>query len=292
VDRKSGVAYTCDDDGGLAQWDVKTGAAKWFTGCTRPHDGAIKPIVSCAVNCDGTRVISVANDDKVRFNDVKTLTYNPNSTALGGSPTALAAAHKDNNLAVVTLAGEKVVVVKDGSVLSTTQLGFKPNCVAIHPNDSEFTVGGNGAKLQQFALAKDGTVTAGKQLEGHTNRVMSVKYSPDGGVLVSGDSTRAICIWKDGKQQNPTNWTFHTSAITGISFNSDGSNVVTCGLDQDIIVWSDMKNYEHQFQRIQLAHPGGASFVHFLDDTHLISTGEDRTIRVWEYKPSSAAAKK
>jgi len=292
VDRKNGFAYTCDDDGMIAQWDVKTGAAKWFTGCTRAHDAGIKPLVSCAVNCDGTRVVSVGNDDKIRFNDVKTLAFNPNSTALGGSPNALATAHSDNNLAVVTLMGEKVVVVKEGTVLSTTQLGFRPNCVAIHPKDNEFVVGGNNAKLQLFAMAKDGTVTAGKTLEGHANKVVSVAYSPDGNLLISGDSTRAICIWKEGKQQNPSNWTFHTAAITGIAFSPDGSQLATCGLDQDIIVWSDLKTFEHQFQRISVAHPGGTSFVSFIDDTRLISAGEDRNVRIWQFKPAAAAAAK
>lgn len=285
LDKKNGSAFTTDDSGVLLKWDVATGLATAFAGCSKANDGG-KGLVACAVSGDGSKVITVGLDDKFRYSDIKTLTFSTNATALGGQPTALAAARADKDLAAVTLSQDKLVLVREGKVLSTTPLGYTPRCVAFAPGDKQLAIGGADSKLRTYSVsAADGKVALTATLEGHINKVNAVTYSDDGVFIAATDGNRQIILWKDGKQQNNTGWTFHNAAPVEAAFSSPAAGLLaSAAADQDIIVWSDLKGFEHTFQRIVLAHPTGVEHISFVADNKIISTGADRCIRTWTKK--------
>jgi len=293
LDAKGTAAYTSDDNGVVLRHDLATGANVAFAGCPKAFDGG-KGGVGCAVTADGTKLITVGLDDKFRYNDLKTLVYSPNAIGLGGQPTAVAAATADKDLAAVTLGQEKLVLIREGKVVSTTVLGYVPRCVAFAPGDKQLAIGGADYKLRLYSVSPaDGKVALTDTLEGHTARVNSVVYSKEGTFLASTDSNRQILIWKDKKQLNNTGWTFHNAAPIDVSFSSAGAGrLASAAADQDIIIWSDLKEFEHTFQRIVGAHPSGAERVAFVTDNRIISSGADRCVRLWTYKPPSGAAAK
>jgi len=276
VDRKNGLVYTTDADGQITCWTVETGAGRWFEGV-----GHGKSIVSAALTCDNQYLVSAGLDDKLRFNETKSCSFSADGIALGGQPVAVAASIKDPTLVAVILANEKLLIIRAGKTVATVDLGFKPISLAFNSIDTEIAVGGQDQKVHLFKLEKD-TATAGNVLGEHTGKIMSVRYSSDGKFLVSTDSNRNIFFWNDGKVLNNTGWPFHNSQVTATALPPSCSRIATCSLDQDIIIWSDLKNFESKLQKISLAHPTGVDHVEFLDENILISSGNDRTIKIWK----------
>lgn len=70
----------------------------------------------------------------------------------------------------------------------------------------------------------------------------------------------------------------HTGAITDVCFVN--SKMITCSIDQSIIVWSDLTNKTKRKQLL-MAHIGGVDKIRAFGD-QLVSTGCDRTIRLWK----------
>jgi len=257
---------------------LSNGENNWFGGV-----GHVKSIVDIAVSADGEHLWSVGLDDKIRMNEVKSLTFSNEALSLGGMPVQIAASRKESNLAAVVLAQEKLVIVRAGKIASTLDIGFRPNCVAFSPDEKELAVGGNDMKIHLYSLTKD-EPKAGKVLSGHVNRVLCLRYSPDGSLLVSSDSNRIIYIWKDGVIQNSTGWPFHNSAVSGISFSPSGKLLASCSIDQDILVWTDMKTFDSNCGKILLSHNIGVDHVEFVDESTLVSTGADRCVKIWKLK--------
>jgi len=248
--------------------------------------------VASAVAADGKHVWTVSLDgDKVRYNDAEKLLWD-NPTALGGQPVALAAANKDPNLAVCALFQNKIVTLRSGKVVTPEAISYRPCCIAFSADDQFVAVGGEDKKVHIYkvdtkaATLKESAVYTG----GHLGRVLTVRWSADSKFLVSADSSRMICIFDSaGKQQNSTSWTFHNASVTEVAWPASGSSqLATCSQDQDVLVWTDLKTFEHQMQRIQLAHPLGVDHVAFVDDNTLITSGADRAIRVWSRGPTPA----
>jgi len=281
-DRVNNFLYTTDDDGVLAQWDMK-GNATWFTGCTRAFENG-KGIVACAPTVDGKKVVTVGMDDTYRFHDVKSLTYNGAGVGLGGQPVALSVAKKDPDLAVTVLYQGKLVVFREAKILSTTALDYTPTSVTLGLDDTKIAVGATDSKVRTYDLSRDGKVELKQTLTGNNGRVTIVAYNPAGTILAAGDVTRQIVLFKDGVQQNSSGWAFHASNPTDLSFDANGARLASSGLDQDIIVWRDLNKFEHEMQRISAAHPLGADHVVWADDTRLISSGSDRCVRFWTSK--------
>jgi len=276
LDKLNGVVYTSDGDGNVTQWNTKTGSGKWLDGA-----GHSKGVAGVAVSCDGKYVWTAGLDDKFRFNDSKSAAYSSDAGDLGGQPLAIAAARKDASLAAAVMAQEKLIILRGKQVASKVDLGFRPTSLTFSADDKEIAVGGNDSKVYLFSLAND-VATKKSVLSGnHLVKIVSLNYTPDGSYLVSTDANRFIYFWKGGKVANITGWTYHNAAVTDSSFDSTGARFATSSIDQDIIVWSDTKTFEALYYKIVLAHATGVDHVAFLDDKTLISSGTDRTVKIW-----------
>lgn len=60
---------------------------------------------------------------------------------LPSMPKSLATAAKDNLVAVAC--SKDLVIIKDRRIISSINVGYDPNCIAIHPDGKELAVGGN-----------------------------------------------------------------------------------------------------------------------------------------------------
>jgi len=277
LDAANKLFYSSDLDGNVVQWNLDDlSQPKWFTG-----KGHGKSVVAVAVTADGSKLISVGLDDKIRFNDAKECTFSSNAGSLGGKPTGLAAGSKDSSLAAVVLAQQKLVVVRDGEVVSTVDLDFEPLSVALNADDTEITVTGKKNSTVVFSLSGSSPSQV-KALEGPDKNVNACKYGPNG-MFAAVDSARKISVFDADRQlKTETGWAYHSANVNDVAFSPNGENLATCAMDEAIIVWRNLNAFDPE-QRLKTdrTHSLGVTRVDWVDDNTLISTGVDRSIRLW-----------
>jgi len=278
VDEKSSFAYTADNDGVICKWDLKAGSAEAFTG--KGHGASISAI---ALTASTEFLGTVGLDDTLRVNTIKGLEFSGDAIALGGQPLAVVSGSKDSDLYVVGLAQQKLVVVRNGNAVSTLDVNYKPTALAFNPDDTELAVAGD-KKVHVYTVEKDTLKEVEKLEDVHRQSVTWVAYAPNGEFLASADSDRFIYIFNkgDGKVAN-SGWRYHNGKVNAVAWSPSTTRVATASIDQNIIIWSDTKTFSTKAQYlIERAHLGGVKFVRFLDDNTLVSTGDDRTVRIWD----------
>jgi len=279
VDPKGGRFYTCDIEGQVSEWEFKEAQAVWLTG-----KGHGKGISGIAVNADHTKVITVGLDDKIRLNNIADHAFSNDAASLDGMPVALATGNKDPHLAAVPLAQNKLIIVRDGKVATTTELAFEPLCAAFSPDDTQLAVAGKDKVVHLYSISGDAPKETKKLSGSHDRDITSLEYSPDGKLLCSTGKDRAIYLWSTatGEVQNPTGWTFHSANVPHASWSPDVKLLATGSTDEDINIWRDFKNFKFDRQTIKLAHKGGVLKLYFWDASTLLSVGSDRAIRIWK----------
>jgi hypothetical protein len=60
VEKKSGMLYTSDDHGAIAQTDLSSGVTKFFAGCPKAFDSG-KGVVACAVTSDAAKLVHLTS---------------------------------------------------------------------------------------------------------------------------------------------------------------------------------------------------------------------------------------
>jgi WD40 repeat protein len=276
ADVKNGMFYVSDIEGRVGAWNFKSGECQWLAG--KGHE---KPVVALALSGDGKTLSSVGLDDKIRFNSVDSHSFKEDATALGGKPVAVAHANKDKDLIAVVTAQEKLVLLRGSKVVSTSDLGCRPNNVVFSPSDNQLAVSGKDYKVHLFEVSHD-AVKPSKVLDNHLKEINVVAYNNAGTTLVSAGKDRNIFFWVNDKPQNATGWCFHNAQVTDISFSPSGDRLVSGSADEGIIVWKDTKTWETTRQTIEAAHCAGVDRVFFWDDKTVLSLGADRVIKIWD----------
>jgi WD40 repeat protein len=119
--------------------------------------------------------------------------------------------------------------------------------------------------------------------------VSDVKYSPDGKLLAASSWDQKIRVY------NTSDWSLkytlegHTNMITTIDFSADGrflasgaGNNAVHQADNSVIIWDVSTGAEHCRYK---GHKGMIQKVIFDKlSTHVYSTGDDGTVRVWDYQ--------
>jgi len=276
ADPQHGVFYVSDMDGRVGCWNYKTGDCQWLAG--KGHE---KTVVGLALSSDGKTLASVGLDDKIRLNNPENHQFKDDATALGGKPVAVAAAHKDKDLFAVVTAQEKLVLLRGSKVVSSCDLGCRPNNVAFSPNDSQIVVSGKDGKVHLFDVSHDAAKPS-KSLENHLKEVNVCTYNNNGSMLVSAGKDRNIYIWIGDKPQNASGWCFHNAQVMDVGFSPSQDRIVTGAADESIIIWKDLKAFDNTRTTLDAAHCQGVERVMFWDDSTLLSLGSDRVIKTWQ----------
>ncbi|KAG9074203.1 hypothetical protein FS749_014266, partial [Ceratobasidium sp. UAMH 11750] len=116
------------------------------------------------------------------------------------------------------------------------------------------------------------------ELRGHSHSVWTVLAVDDDQTL-TGSADKTIALWQGNKLVH--RYTGHTDAVRGLSVLAEGIDIgfASCSNDSTVRLWTLGGDLLHQFD-------GHTSFVYSLASIHdtgsLVSSGEDRTVRVWE----------
>ncbi|CCO26384.1 Ubiquitin homeostasis protein lub1 [Rhizoctonia solani AG-1 IB] len=160
-------------------------------------------------------------------------------------------------------------------------------------NEPTFTLLGHRENVCALDSTPSGTIVSGSwdstarvwknfqqvhELRGHSHSVWAV-LAVDEDQTLTGSADKTIALWQGSKLAH--RYTGHTDAVRGLSILPEGIDIgfASCSNDATVKLWTLGGDILHQFD-------GHTSFVYSLaaiaETGSLISSGEDRTARVWE----------
>ena len=134
---------------------------------------------------------------------------------------------------------------------------------------------GGPNKLVKIYATKDGKLL--HSIKKHTDWVTAIAFSPDGKLLATADRGGGIIVWESDKGKEYVTLPGHKVAVTGVAFMM--GVVASASEDGAIKLW-DVK--EGKEIKSWAAHPGGVESVDFTPDGRLVSSGRDKTAKVWD----------
>ncbi len=123
----------------------------------------------------------------------------------------------------------------------------------------------------------------GRMENAHDNSVFALAFHPDGKHIISGGRDARLKVWTwEGKEVHSQS--AHWFTINDIKFKPDSSIFATASRDKTIRIW-DASDFSLLKEINSLKNEGHVNSVNrllWLDNDHLISTGDDRTIIIWK----------
>lgn len=274
VDHAKNVFYTADTVGVLSVW--KNNLAQWFTGA-----GHKKAITAIALNFDGSKIVSVGFDDKLRINDTASAEFATDAHAVGGTPSCVDCGSKTDGLIAVGIGQGKILMMKGGetNLIPTDE---KPMTLQFHPTEEKLAVGFAKGGVKVYKV--DGlNLTVAEEYKDLKRKVNKVEWSPCGTYLVCGGDEKRILVYKEGKEENinKTDWEFHNASVCDFSWSPDGKMVASVGADLTVRIWKDTEKFTAKRDQVLMAHRVGINKVAWLDNNTVMSLGKDSCSKIW-----------
>ena len=159
----------------------------------------------------------------------------------------------------------------------------------LSPDQTLVAIGGSGRVVKVFSTV-DGRLRY--RLTKHTDWITSLAFSPDGTTLVTGDRAGGIHLWDTKSGGILLNFAEHKSSIRSIAWRDDGKLLASAGEDGRVVWWdvadgfpAISRNNAHPPQRKPESYgkvPNGVLSCRFGHDGTLVTTGRDRTVRIWD----------
>jgi len=156
--------------------------------------------------------------------------------------------------------------------------------IAISNDEKEIAFGAKDGLIRIYN-AKDFTLL--KVLEHHTMPITSLQYDPSGNYMVSGSRDAQLKIWDLPAYTLRQNIPAHLFSIYSIAFHPTLPYFATCSQDKSIKLWSST---DFKLLKILSMDKGINGHTHSINKMiwtengkYLISTGDDRQVKVWEF---------
>ena len=184
---------------------------------------------------------------------------------------------EDGNIAVWSL--KDFSLLYDFSVLHNTI-----RVLAVSNDEKEVAVGAKDGVIRIYN-AQDYTLR--NVLEEHTMPITSIQYDPSGKYMISGSRDAQLKIWDLPGYQLRQNIPAHLFSIYSIAFHPILPYFATCSQDKSIKLWSST---DFKLLKILSIDKGADGHFHSINKMmwsengkYLISTGDDRQIKIWEF---------
>ena len=278
VDKTNNTVYCGDTDGKLTQWDLSSKTGKWYVG-----KGHGKAIVGLAMGGDN-QVMTIGRDDNFRLNSTDpSVGFSDTSVSLGGACIEVQVSNKDPSLFAAVTAQGSLVVIKDGKVASTVEVGVDPTCVTWSSDDSQIWVGTKKQTVLNFNVAEGKTTKGSVVVTGFSKPVNGVFASPTGDIYAATDLLKAVTFFNNaGEILNINKWQYHDCTITTAGFNPSGTKFATGAADGHMFVYSDLVKFTPAKVALKNVSPQGVYSLGWIDDSNIVTCGVDRAIRIFK----------
>ena len=248
--------------------------------------GHLDIIPAIAFTPDGTRLISGSADKTIGVWDVGS-----------GRRLATLALHTDTVLALAVSADGRWLAsgsLYDPILLWDLQTGANWGSLVGHSSRVEtlaFRPGGTDEDAAALPLLASGgadiavklwdlaTGTEARSLEGHEHVVMALAFSPDGNWLASGSGDGTVRLW-NVKTRRQRVLVVESGRVNGLAFSPDGKKLAIAA--DDLYLWTLASGKKIG---LEPGHGEAVSAVWFGADEHtLVSTGSDRSLRLWRFE--------
>ncbi len=165
------------------------------------------------------------------------------------------------------------------------------NTVAFSP-DGKTIASGSDDKTVKLWNVKTGQKVF--TLKGHDSDVESVAFSPDGKTIASGSDHNTVKLWDIKTGQLVCTLSGHVDNVRSLAFSLDGDILASGSNDSTVRLW-DIKSgncppssklilakHSNRFWVVRLNRVRAVAFSP--DGETLISAGNDKTIRLWNFK--------
>ena len=154
----------------------------------------------------------------------------------------------------------------------------------ISPDQQQVFVGGPQKMVRVYSTA---TGELSFEVKKHTEWLTAGEFSPDGVLLATADRNGGIHVWETFTGREYLTLAGHGSAVTGLSWRVDSNLLASTSEDGTVKLW-EMENGGQV--RSWNAHGGGSQSVEFTRDGRLVTTGRDRTGKLWDQAGKQLAA--
>ncbi|WP_432713895.1 WD40 repeat domain-containing protein [Pedobacter sp.] len=156
--------------------------------------------------------------------------------------------------------------------------------IALDKEEKEIAIGAKDGLIRIYS-AQDFSLL--KVLNEHTMPITSIQYDPTGRFMVSGSRDAQLKIWSLPNYELQQNIPAHLFSIYSIAFHPILPYFATCSQDKSIKLWSST---DFKLIKILSNDKGVDGHFHSINKMiwtengkYLISTGDDRQVKVWEF---------
>jgi WD40 repeat protein/serine/threonine protein kinase len=245
----------------------------------RRLSGHTDDLSGLAVNPDGSRLISCADDQTVREWDTASGLQLRSFTLKDMKWPYMALSADGTRIAIGS--GEGVVKILDAA--NWQELHH----FQAHSNDiNAMAFSADGTKLATASdddTVKTWSVADGKQLQtfsGHTNDVRDVAFSPDGKWLASASLDCTARIWNAKTGEAVHTLRTHTAGVLCVAYDPGGRHLATGSRDWTVRIWESDNGRELSTLTGHTAEIRAIAYSP--DGTLLASAGHDRAVKLWE----------
>jgi WD40 repeat protein len=274
---KEGIFFTAGNDKGVVEWSLKKMA---FVMVKLP----VQSSVYYLHNFDNQLFIGERSGAFSVFNFIKQETV------------ARVNAHPKPIFGMQTVARKQELLTssEDGTVAIWSLTDFKElyrlsisqdtvRCIAISPDEKEVAFGCKDGKIYVYNTED---YTAKAILEEHTLGITSLAYHPEGHYLISGSRDAQLKVWDLPSYEITRNIPAHLFGIYDIAFHPSLPLFATASQDKSIKLWdaNDYKLYKIlNIEKVGIGHTHSINKITWSHDgKQLLSTGDDKTVMVWE----------
>ncbi len=273
--------YTAGNDKGIVEWDLNTKTHK------RVFKNVKRTVYALEIIPKLNNLYAGCNDGNLLIFDLET-TVLKTTLSLGSPIFSLKyVAHKEELICTTEKGIVFILSTTENKLVHQFQSGnAKVRSASIHEKSNLLTTVSNDEKVRIYNL-DDFTLI--QEFLAHENGVGSVKFSLDGSKIITGGRDAHLNIYNTFDCSLIQKFPAHLFAIYQIVFHPTEPFFATASRDKSIKIWR-LEDYSlFKVLSIDKAKEGHILSVNDIawsnDGKHLLSVGDDKFVKIWEFNP-------